>query len=347
MEPTDFGPQLLLELPKRDGSHWAKVALGTVIVQCLTIFLSIFVVELPTPDVTESEERTRPKQYTPLYVPLELTQKEANKGKAVKEVKLDQLLPKPTIQTRTPAPPIMAQRKFQAPPAVPLPPKPQAPVIPPAPDTTRLEASAKAPQAAPPPVLNVPPPPPPQIQPVEKPKLAFETPGQGGTGVAKGGSQMKIPVARNSVDDAIRTIARGGGAQGGISVGDEDTLPTLPDPLRRNPSPGRMQSSVELKSDPLGVDFKPYLIRLLAQVRRNWFAVWPESARLGLRGTVSLRVVIDKVGQVPHLDINGPSGANALDRAAVASISASIPFSPLPAEFKSDKIILVLRFQYN
>ena len=34
-------------------------------------------------------------------------------------------------------------------------------------------------------------------------------------------------------------------------------------------------------SDPMGVDFKPYLIRILTAVRRNWFAVIPESARLG------------------------------------------------------------------
>ena len=46
-----------------------------------------------------------------------------------------------------------------------------------------------------------------------------------------------------------------------------------------------MQSQVQLLSDPMGVDFKPYLIRVLATVKRNWFAVYPESARFGLRGS--------------------------------------------------------------
>ena len=31
----------------------------------------------------------------------------------------------------------------------------------------------------------------------------------------------------------------------------------------------------------MGVDFKPYLIRVLSAVKRNWMAVVPESARLG------------------------------------------------------------------
>ena len=71
-------------------------------------------------------------------------------------------------------------------------------------------------------------------------------------------------------------------------IGDMDTPPSLRDSLRLPPAPGQTRSSLELLSDPQGVDFKPYLIRILATVRRNWFAVIPESAHLGRRGVGKL-----------------------------------------------------------
>jgi outer membrane biosynthesis protein TonB len=42
-----------------------------------------------------------------------------------------------------------------------------------------------------------------------------------------------------------------------------------------------------------------------------------------------------------------PSGTEALDRAAVAGVSASNPFPPLPGEFKGDQIRVQLVFFYN
>ena len=73
----------------------------------------------------------------------------------------------------------------------------------------------------------------------------------------------------------------------------------------------------------------------------------PESARLGNRGVVQLQFMIDRSGQVPKLVIATPSGSQALDRAAVASISASVPFPPLPPEYKGLAIRLQFAFKYN
>ena len=50
---------------------------------------------------------------------------------------------------------------------------------------------------------------------------------------------------------------------------------------------------------------------------------------------------------MPKLVIASPSGADALDRAAIAAISASNPFPPLPAEFKGDRVVLQFNFAYN
>lgn len=109
----------------------------------------------------------------------------------------------------------------------------------------------------------------------------------------------------------------------------------------------RQASNLELLSNPMGVDFRPYLISVLAAVRRNWLAVIPESARLGRRGKVVIQFIINRDGYVPKLVIAIPSGSEALDRAAVAGISASNPFPPLPPEYPGNEIRLQLNFYYN
>jgi outer membrane biosynthesis protein TonB len=45
--------------------------------------------------------------------------------------------------------------------------------------------------------------------------------------------------------------------------------------------------------------------------------------------------------------IASPSGITAFDRAAVAGISASNPFPPLPAAYQGDQIRLQMAFSYN
>ena len=112
------------------------------------------------------------------------------------------------------------------------------------------------------------------------------------------------------------------------------------------PSPCNDCSALQLLSDPKNVDFKPYLLQVLAMVKKNWMAVIPDSARLGRKGVVVLRFVIDRQGAVPSLEFTTPSGTD-FDRAAVAGISASVPFPPLPAEYQGDQIRLQMAFAYN
>ena len=157
---------------------------------------------------------------------------------------------------------------------------------------------------------------PPQIQPEERPKLAFETP----TAPPPSGGQGRIPIPDTSVSGAIRSLAREG-SQGALTVGDigEASPGGIGLGMNLPPSPGRSGSALQLLSDPMGVDFRPYLIKVLANVRRNWFAVYPESAKLGARGKVEIQFAISKDGKIPKLVIVMPSGAEALDRAAVSS----------------------------
>ena len=71
--------------------------------------------------------------------------------------------------------------------------------------------------------------------------------------------------------------------------------------------------------------------------------------RLGMvRGKVTIQFAVVRVGSVSKLVIAGPSGVvEALDRAAVAGISALNPFPPLPPEYRGEQIRLQFTFLYN
>jgi protein TonB len=89
------------------------------------------------------------------------------------------------------------------------------------------------------------------------------------------------------------------------------------------------------------------LARVVYVVRRNWYAVIPESARLGEKGRVAIIFEIVKDGSVPELRLVRSSGSDALDRAALAGIHASAPFPPLPSEFTGNHLVLQFIFLYN
>jgi TonB family protein len=293
-------------------------------------------VEGAPPRITQIAVDTR--KSTPLVFPRELTQNEPNRAEVSKQVRLDDLVP---------APPVPARRRTFTPPPAPAAAQPRQTTATPAIDPPAIVAQANPPALGVNPNLAPPPAPPPQIQPQEKPpKLAFENPGSPGAQPAqRPGGLGRIAPPKPSVDEAIRGAARSG--PGGLVVGDIPDDTGIGAMLGQTPSPGRQASQVELLSDPQGVDFKPYLIRVHAAVRRNWFAVIPESARFGRRGRVVIQFSVNRAGSVPKLVIAVPSGTDALDRAAVAGISASNPFPPLPSEFKGDQIRLQLVFSYN
>jgi len=108
-----------------------------------------------------------------------------------------------------------------------------------------------------------------------------------------------------------------------------------------------MGSNLQLLSDSSGYDFKPYLIQVLAAVRRNWMAVIPESAKMGRRGQCPDPVHHRSSRRRSQIGNRDLIRTEAFDRAAVAGVSASNPFPPLPADFKGDQIRLQLSFNYN
>jgi len=162
---------------------------------------------------------------------------------------------------------------------------------------------------------------------------------------------LKLPKS-SSIDDAIHEALKapssGGGKSGAI---------TGPGP-RQNGTPGggppgqgsgSFGNGYEILTDLQGVNFDDYMHRMLESVRRNWYAVMPQSALLGDRGRVLLRFKIMANGSVPNDDPSREmgSGKEPLDRAAVSAIRSSNPFEPLPSAFHGPYIEIRIMFLYN
>ncbi|HZP34621.1 MAG TPA: TonB C-terminal domain-containing protein [Candidatus Acidoferrales bacterium] len=112
---------------------------------------------------------------------------------------------------------------------------------------------------------------------------------------------------------------------------------------------GEVYGGVQMLTPDQGVNFNDYLARVVASVKRNWYAVMPESVYLGEKGKVMLRFRIMANGSVPEAEplLEGSSGKEPLDRAAFSSIRASSPFEPLPSAFSGPFIELRFIFLYN
>ncbi len=112
---------------------------------------------------------------------------------------------------------------------------------------------------------------------------------------------------------------------------------------------GQVQGNLEVLSDTMGVDFGPYLARVLHDVRQNWYNVIPESARPPLmkKGKLAIEFAILKDGKIAGQRVVATSGDVALDRAAWSGIAASNPFPPLPTQFGGQYLALRFYFFYN
>ncbi|HEV3196252.1 MAG TPA: TonB family protein [Bryobacteraceae bacterium] len=332
---TDWGDPDLA--PRTRNAAILSVAVHAAIIVTLAV-LPPAVVQRP-PETAQVHHTITPL----IDPPTELTQKAPNTGKVSKEFNAAEVEARPRIQIPA-AMPSISRAKTERRALVPAMPAPKPTPAAPLPEPPKVEAGVKEPPKSDLPQMA--PIPPPQIQSEEKPKITLENPSASAP-VHPG--QGRIPVPNTSVAEAMRQVIRGNASGSGVVVGDQDSPGQggYGSGVNIPPSPGAPASQLQLLSDPMGVDFKPYLQRVLLSVKQHWLAVIPESVRLGRRGKVALQFSIARDGQVPKLVIASPSGADALDRAAVAGVSASVPFPPLPTEFKGDKIVLQFNFAYN
>ncbi len=109
---------------------------------------------------------------------------------------------------------------------------------------------------------------------------------------------------------------------------------------------GHDVGDLDILSDTQGVDFGPYLSRILPTIRHEWYRLIPSYAETQ-KGKLAIQFAITKGGNVADMRLVATSGDVALDRPAWGSISNSNPFPPLPSEFTGPFLVLRLRYSYN
>jgi TonB family protein len=200
----------------------------------------------------------------------------------------------------------------------------------------------RAPSPASPPIAQSPAPMQAQAQPQASQRPQFES---------NQTAQLQMPARSNnsfskyaagmSAGSAIQQAAQAAAAQrGGAGGGQEGDFGL------GTGAHGRLLGPLEILSDTQGVDFGPYLQRILQDVKENWYRLIPESAEMK-KGKLAIEFAITKDGRVADLRLVASSGDVALDRPAYGSITESNPFPPLPSEFTGPFLSLRFRFYYN
>ena len=141
----------------------------------------------------------------------------------------------------------------------------------------------------------------------------------------------------SAIEQAARAAAASRGGYGGDS-GDYG--------LNQGRQPAKSLGQLEILSDTMGVDFGPYLSRILHDIRESWIRAIPESVEFK-KGKLSIQFVILKDGRVTGMQLFTSSGDVPLDRAAWAGITASNPLPPLPSQFPGQYLELRILFCYN
>jgi TonB family protein len=310
-------------------SRHRKAAAGAIAINVALVVVMWWLPEtlFRPPELIEPVERI-----TPLVMP-ELTQRDPNPGKVKKEFEVQaSAVPRRAIQMPPSPAPLKGE---EVPKPAPPPPLPEPPKLETAHDTPTPDLLREVQQTAPLP--------PPQIQTAEKPRLTFENPPTPRS-VPLPPEQRQIPLPTASIGDIARSAVLG--TPVGTIIGDPGAWGSGYNGMSQSSTPGNPAAAVQLRSDAGGADLKPYLTQLIATIKRNWLAVIPQAARMGQRGKVAILLVIAKNGNMDKVAIAEYSGSNALDRAAVAGVSMSVPLLPLPREYTGTRIVLQLNFVY-
>ncbi len=332
--PLEPELQLLTTWGQTDDTNRRRTALIATILLHIAAIGTLFL--LPESFFEDKRLPEPVKHITPIFEPLtRLTQKAPNTAKAAKEFSVEDRGSRPHPS----APPAPAPTHAVAPPPTPqpvrkaaipqnTPPKPTQNTQP-TPEPPKVDSAVNAPKVNLPQLGTLPPPP--KIQTQEQPKLALQNLSNGPPPVLPP-DQRRIPLPDTSVTGAIQR-----------SLGGPPPRPPAPP----SAEDGQSMQLPQLLSDTEGVDFTSYLRQILQTVKRNWQSVIPESVRLGRRGKVSVVLSIGRNGQIEKLVFAEQSGADSLDKAAVAGVSMSQPFPPLPNAFKGEKIVVQFNFAYN
>jgi hypothetical protein len=179
--------------------------------------------------------------------------------------------------------------------------------------------------------------PPSTAPPVPNPQIALDTPRP-----APVPARPNFSLGSQNPADQLRQAMRDSRWQSGVGIS----------------GPGLAQHSgaaggAEILSDTQGVDFGPYMQKVIRETYRTWDPLIPEEVNPPIlkRGEVEIIFTILPNGRVDaseadKMHLTGRSGDVALDRAAWGAI-AGADYPPLPREFHGPYLQLRFRFQYN
>lgn len=142
--------------------------------------------------------------------------------------------------------------------------------------------------------------------------------------------------AGDQIQNAARNAPPGGGSPGGIT----------------NRGRGGTDLGVgpaEILSDTQGVNFNPYLQRILREIYTQWIPLIPEEARppLSKSGVTMIRFTILPDGTIGAMHLDGSTHDDALNHAAWGSIVGVNQFPPLPQQFHGPNLELRIHYLVN
>ena len=110
-----------------------------------------------------------------------------------------------------------------------------------------------------------------------------------------------------------------------------------------------LNTGVDILSDTMGVDFDPYLKKIIREIYNTWLPLIPEEARppLNKQGETLIRFTILPDGRIGAMNLDGSTHDQAIDRAAWGSITGVGQFPPLPKEFHGPNLELRIHYLVN
>jgi TonB family protein len=110
-----------------------------------------------------------------------------------------------------------------------------------------------------------------------------------------------------------------------------------------------LNTGVDILSDTMGVNFDPYLKKIIREIYNTWLPLIPEEARppLNKQGETLIRFTILPDGRIGAMNLDGSTHDQAIDRAAWGSITGVGQFPPLPKEFHGPNLELRIHYLVN
>jgi TonB family protein len=260
--------------------------------------------------------KERDKQLTYLDMPKDIGKDLPKKpSNVISDKDRVQQTKKPTIDRKT-LEQLQAMRKSGA---------PGGPVAPPTPQPPAPQQQAQQ-QPQPPAPQPLPQHPPQQQATVEAPRPAPTKPNFGNQSLSAGDA------IRQAAQQAAQNRGQGGDYGANIPVEHQG-----------------MNTGVDILSDTMGVDFNPYLRKILREIYNTWLPLIPEEARppLNKQGETLIRFSILPDGRIGGMHLDGSTQDQALDRAAWGSITGVGQFPPLPKEFHGPNLELRIHYLVN